>query len=98
MAFADLQAITANPHFEPRFPLWVGLRTFSFSATPAVVFLSTLGAEVLYDLMADPYGHSNLLDDGNLSAEKPKQHRLLKTEIEALRVGTSSAGRYTVQQ
>ena len=49
-------------------------------------------------MMVDPYEHSNLLDDGNLSAEKPKQHRLLKTQIEALRVGTSSAGRYTVQQ
>ena len=96
MAFADLQAITADPHFEPRFPLWVGLRTFSFSATPAEAFLLTLDAEELYDRMVDPYEHSNLLDDGNLSAEKPKQHRLLKTEIEALRVGTSSAGRYTV--
>ena len=50
--------------------------------------LLTLDEEELYDLMADPYGHSNLLDDGNLSAEKPKQHRLLKTQIEALRVGT----------
>jgi len=70
------------------------LRTLSFSATPAETFLSTLDAEELYDMTVDPYEHSNLLDDGNLSAEKPKQHRLLKTQIEALRVGTSSAGRY----
>ena len=98
MAFADLQAITANPHFEPSFPLWVAPSNPFFSATPAEAFLLTLDAEELYDMMMDPYEHSNLLDDGNLSAEKPKQHRLLKTQIEALRVGTSSAGRYTVQQ
>ena len=54
------------------------------------------GVEELYDLMADPYEHNNLLD-GSLSAEESQQHRLLKAQIEALRAGTSSEGRYTVQ-
>jgi hypothetical protein len=65
MTFADLQAITADRHFEPRFSLW--------------------------------YEHNNLLN-GRLSAEELQQHRLMQTQIEVLRAGTSSAGRYTVQR
>ncbi len=52
------------------------------------------GTEELYDLAGDPYEHANLLDD-ELSPEELAQYRLLREQVERLRAGDSSAGRYT---
>ena len=55
------------------------------------------GTEEFYDLIEDPYEHDNLLD-GRLAPEEARQHRLLREQVETLRAGTSSVGRYTVRE
>ncbi len=55
------------------------------------------GTEEFYDLIEDPYEHVNLLT-GTLSAEQRAQYRLLRDQIDALRAGSASDGRYTVNR
>ena len=55
------------------------------------------GVEEFYDLIEDPYERRNLLD-GRLPGEVLQHYERLKAQVEALRAGTASAGRYTVNR